>query len=959
MSSYADAGHCLSGRTNRDNKRACKTRCPIGTMREHVGSLIRACLEWGRKMKAPYLAYWGKADPALSGYHLAVHHSLDVAAVAERMLARDPVIGRRLAAWAGLEESAVAETLALFCALHDIGKIDARFQIKAKEPALLLDPARAIVPQQTYDHGGEGFRQLYREQRDTIESALGASVWPLLQAVTGHHGDLPSYAASSRSSNFSAKAFQAIRERDREARRAFVRDLTEMFRRRGAQVPLDGEPSGPLVVALAGLCSVADWIGSQTDYFPYQSEPVPLGRYYAEQALPRADKALDALRLRSAHATSASFGELFPGYVPRDVQTVTEGLALSGTAMVIIEAQMGSGKTEAALSLAHRFIAGGTASGLYVGLPTMATSNAMFERLEKVAARMFEGDINLILAHGKRALHAGFERLLERASREPYEEDARVVCNRWLMGRKRALLGQLGVGTVDQAMQAAIRVRHHFVRAYGLAQSVVILDEIHAYDAYMEVILERLVEWLGALGSPLILLSATLPEERRAAFGRAYARGAGWGEVSAPPTRISPGEAPYPLVTVVHREGAFERGCETPSSNLAVRLRHHASESPEKDVLPRLIEAVAAGATVAWVRNTVTEAQEAWESARRLGFEPLLFHARMRARDRQRVEEEVLREFGRNRTRRGRLLIATQVVEQSLDLDFDGLVTDLCPIDLLLQRMGRLHRHERERPAGFETPEILVLSPTDEQAEDLAFGPSACIYDEATLWLTLDIIRSRRDIVLPGDIRPLVESVYDPLSRRERIESARLRERLAHAEAKLEAKLEALRAKAKMACIPPASLEPGALETYGDEEETLQALTRDGDSVSLLPILWDGEEGRPLEGGEPWNLNIDSPRAWLVARDLAEQVVNVPAYPWEKIERGSRARGEAHAWEAFCERATSFCKQKGVGALVLVPMRAHGEDGEFRGVVETAQGQRKRLSYSKERGLWFRKEKSG
>lgn len=909
--------------------------------------------EAGEEGSPPYLAYWGKADVSLGGYHLAAYHSLDVGAVAERMLRRDEALWARLSGWLGAK--AHASTLALFCALHDVGKFDARFQVKAKGAAVLLDPAREIVSAQAYDHGGEGFRQLYRDQRALIEAELGASVWPLLQAVTGHHGDFPSYAATSLPSNFSARKFKAIRDRDREARRLFLRDTIEVFRERGAILPLDREPSGALTVVLAGLCSVADWIGSQTDHFPYESRPMQLSRYYEEHALPRAERALDALRLREARVASASFADLFPGYRPRDVQTVTEALALSeGPALITIEAPMGSGKTEAALSLAHRFLARGAASGFYLGLPTMATSNAMFERIQDVAPKMFEGEVDLVLSHGKRALYRGFERLLERKNEEPYEEDARVVCNRWLVGRKRSLLGQIGVGTVDQAMQAAIRVRHHFVRAFGLAQSVVLLDEIHAYDAYMEVILERLIEWLGALEAPVVLLSATLPAERRAAFARAYARGAGWQGASALPERQSPAEAPYPLVTVVHRGGAFERACEAPPPKQRLRLRRLGCAEPEAEILPRLIESVERGASVGWIRNTVTEAQEAWEAARRLGARPTLFHSRMRACDRQRVEDDVLREFGRKRAMKGRLLIATQVVEQSLDLDFDWLVTDLCPVDLLLQRIGRLHRHERARPPGFEIPELVVVSPSDEEAEALHFGRSAFIYDEATLWLTLDIIKAHGEISLPGDIRYLVESVYDPQLRRERVRQAKPRERLEAAEAKLQAQLGELRAKAKTACIPPASLEPGALESLGDDEESLQALTRHGASVSLLPILWDGEEGRPLEGGEAWDIDIASPHAWLVARDFAEQIISVPAYPWERIERGSRARGEAHVWEEFCERATAFCKKMGLGAVVLVPMRPHGEDGEYRGVVETAEGKRKRLSYSKECGLFFR-----
>ena len=904
----------------------------------------------------PYFSYWGKADPAFGSVHLAAFHCLDVAAVAECMLASDELLRVRLADWLRLNRDEVVPTVAALCALHDIGKLDARFQVKARDQGVRLDPARAVVPSDGYDHGGEGFRHLRRELRAVIDEQLGEDVWPLLQAVTGHHGSLPSFAAQSYGTSFLAPAFKPIRARDREARAALVSDVVDLFRRRGASFPLQGEPSGALVTVLAGLCSVADWIGSQPEHFPYHHQPLQLARYYEERAIRGASAALDAIQLRGGRPSGAAFDALFPGYRPRDVQAVTEAMMVSeGPALVIIEAQMGSGKTEAALSLANRMLANGAASGVFIGLPTMATSNAMFERLERVAPRMFGGEVNLVLAHGRRLLHKGFERLLETNGIEPYADDARVVCNRWLAGRKRALLGQLGVGTVDQAMQAAIRVRHHFVRAFGLARSVVLLDEIHAYDAYMEVILERLVEWLGALGAPVVLLSATLPEQRRIGFAEAYARGAGWNGLAAKPER-NPIDAPYPLVTALDRNGLRELApAEAPVSRV-VRVRRIATSTPEADVPPKLIEAVNKGATVCWIRNTVTEAQAAWDAACALGLEPVLFHARMRGRDRQRIEEQVLREFGSKRAVKGQLLIATQVVEQSLDLDFDWLVTDLCPIDLLLQRIGRLQRHRRARPCGFEVPELVVVTPVDEDIRRLAFGRSSHVYDPATLWLTLDLVQRHAEIALPSDIRRLVELVYDPALRREQIRTAELSDRLREAEAKLEADLEARRQNAKRACIPPTSLDPGSIEDLDDQDETVQALTRDGDSVTLLPVLWDGEAGRSLEGEDAWDLDPDSPHAWQTARELLEQLVSVPAYPWERIERGARARGESAAWEAWEARATSFLEARGLGRAVLVPMRAHDDAGVFRGAVVTDRGDRKRLAYSMKRGLWFRNE---
>ncbi len=910
-----------------------------------------------------YLDYWGKADADIGGHHPAAFHCLDVAAVAETILTGSPRLRARLSDWLRVAESELGATLAVFVALHDIGKFDTRFQSKAPDVARGLSPRWQSIDRRLglgFDHGAGGYGHLLRDHNVAVTHGLGPSAWPLLQAVTGHHGELPGRRRAEDSARWNDLARLDLRNADRTARSAYLGDALALFVERGAALPLTTESGSPLVMLLAGLCSVADWIGSSVDFFPYASEPRLLGTYYVEHALPRARVAVAALGLRVARPSGSGFGALF-GFPPRDVQRVTETLDLpDGPCLVVVEAQMGSGKTEAALSLAERFLARGDASGIYVALPTMATSNAMLDRLERNLPKMFQGHVNLVLSHGRRRLHEGFQRVIARHGPEAsaYEDEATVVCSRWLLGRKRALLGQVGVGTVDQAMLAALRVRHHFVRAYALADSVVVLDEIHAYDAYMQVILERLVEWLGALGAPVVLLSATLPSDKRRRFVEAYAGGAGFAIPAAPERAAA--AAPYPLVTMATRGAVSERTLgETPVSTF-VELSLVYTGEPEEDVLPRLIEAVGKGAMVAWIRNTVTEAQGAWERARALGAPFVdLFHARMRAIDRADVERRVLAAFGKTGERRGILLIATQVVEQSLDLDFDLLATDLCPIDLVLQRAGRLHRHVRDRrPAGCEAPRLLVVAPTAGKAAALDFDGSGYVYDPATLGLTLDVLAERAGVAIPSDIRGLVEAVYDPGSRAARIDAATNAGALRDAETKRQKKLDTRQSEAKRACIAPATFDPAAAEVYyADDDETVQALTRDGDSTTLLLVLWDGETGRPLDGGEPWTLDTKRPSAWQEAHALVGQMVSVPAYPWERIERGARARGEAHLWEEWVGRAGAFLRETGLGEPVVVPMRDAGE-GEWRGSVETTRGEFRRLAYSVKKGLSFPRQES-
>lgn len=908
-----------------------------------------------------YWSYWGKADPAVGGWHLAAFHMLDVAAVATRMLQRDATLRRLLTRHLRLPEAEAVAVVALFVALHDIGKLDVRFQLKAREAAVRLDPARESARGGgVYDHGAWGFAAALRD-RGALVDPLGETdlVEALLQAVTGHHGELPTRQPPMDTAGLALGRFAAG---DRAARAEFCADVISLFQTRGARLPLVATERSPIVLAMlvAGLCSVADWVGSQVEHFAYRAEPADLPTYF-DHALLCADRALDAVGIGGAVPSGASFGALFPGFTPRGVQTITEGLEFGrGPMLAFIEEQMGGGKTEAAQSIAERLLANGSASRLYIGLPTQATSNGMLERIVDMAPRMFSGPVHLRLAHGQARSQASFERIVERGRLATgrlaggygtgggVNDEAQVVCARWFLSRKRALLADIGVGTVDQAMQAAIRVRHHFVRTFALASSVVVIDEVHAYDAYMGVILERLIEWLGALNAPVLLLSATLPAERRLRLGNAYAQGAGWEEApSAGPARL----AAYPLVTVVSERGTSEHALATPPTSVALAVELVECSDPYVAVLPGLIEDVKRGGMVAWIRNTVAEAQEASDQALALGAEPLLFHARLRPLDRRAVEAQVLSRYGRDGKRGGVLLIATQVVEQSLDLDFDRLISDLAPIDLLLQRAGRLHRHSRERPLDFPRT-LFVVTPLEAEVSALRFGSSGRVYDPATLWLAHDSLRERAHIQLPGDIRMLVEDTYDSSIRARRLAAASNHEALARAEAARVKELEQREDHARAVCIPPTGFELTRLRTESDDEEEMHAMTRDGDSERVLCVLWDSEQDEastlddvPIE----WDsLDPEGPKAYALARLLGDQIVSFPAWEWDRLEGGGRPRGDAKAWERFEQKLLTFMGRVGVGEAAVVPVRRHG--AEYKGRIKREKSNH-RLRYSPARGL--------
>lgn len=903
-------------------------------------------------------SYWGKADPAActgtAKHHTVLAHSVDVAAVAHTLLLRHPTLTRQFG-FAQATAEATALTAAAICALHDVGKLDTRFQRKAPEVANQLRPHTSALGPFSYDHGAEGFRLIEADDDsfELVTRLLGPSAAPLLRAVCGHHGELPVRDEPSPTRSLLPRS---VRREDEAARVAFITTVLAFFRELGAALPVPIPADGPLVQRLAGLCAVADWIGSNTDFFPYLEGPVALTSYWTTARERAASGCESAGLLRAASPRSAGFAELFPGLAPRDVQLLTEAVDTSAPALVIVEAEMGKGKTEAALSTAARFLRDGAADGITVTLPTMATSNAMFARVEAFAASAFpDGDVQLALAHSRASRQPRFQALVQRVL-TPRDEDApeaSVSCARWLLHRKRVLLAQLGVGTIDQALQAALLVRHQFVRMFGLSRNVVVIDEVHAYDAYMEVLLEHLLGWLGALRVPVILLSATLPAERRAALIRAWR---GEAEPVSPEGPELTRSRPYPVVAVATRESLVEHvpAAEPASREVKVEFVRDAGDEPHvESVAARLLAAARAGARVAWIRNTVREAQAAFQAvvARAEGLERILFHARFRGVDRARIEECVLGRFGKQAPPGGRVLVATQVVEQSLDLDFDEMHTDLAPIDLVLQRIGRLHRHPRRRPHGFAEPRLVVHAPSESARNALRFGPSRWVYDAGTLFVSHEILASRPSLRIPADIRALVEETYHPVLRRANL--ARGGQVLLDAEERLELELEARRTNARRCCIPPTTADPDGSVALPDDDDAVAAFTRDGSSVTVLPFAWDGHDGRPLydQLAQPWQLDAGRSGAWRLSSEILDQTLSLPA---RAEVRGLVEPSDEERWADWRARFVRFTTATGLGERVApVPLRANGPG--YTGWLRLGS-RRRRVSYDRDLGLGIEAE---
>ena len=720
-----------------------------------------------------YLSFWGKARSTDAGkgtgWHPLAFHSLDAAAAGEALLAAHSGLTDRFCGLFGLLDSKTVALLRFLICLHDIGKFAGRFQAKAPERFPSCFGVEASAFSSRFDHGLGGLR-LFRECPDIFGTPdrRQARRWlPIVSAVVGHHGSPPDPTATQGTlrADFGSSGI--------EAAYAFAGRVRVLLDPTDPLPAIDDDRARQISWLLAGLAVLSDWVGSNEDWFPYRS---PSDFHDLDSYWTYTRKQARAAVREAGIVPAAAIGRV--GYdalvgsqvMPSPMQKWARAVSLpDGPALFIIEDETGSGKTEAALMLAHRLMASGRADGFYMALPTMATANAMFDRLGKAMRHLFAPDASpsLALAHGARGLHPGFRPVRDYWGRtessygDGGEADiaATTACAEWIADdRRRTFLADAGAGTVDQALLAVLPARHQSLRLLGLAHRVLIIDEVHAYDAYVRREIETLLTFQATLGGSAILLSATLPAGHRQGLADAFAKGLG-----EEPSDIA--EQAYPLATV-RTCGAQTEAPVSGHPGRGRKLPVRFLRSPD-EVLAEVERAVRAKRATLYIRNTVDDARAAHEALAARGIRAELFHARFALADRLEIERRTVETFGKEGTadeRAGKVLVATQVVEQSLDLDFDVLASDLAPIDLLIQRAGRLWRHERRERTG--KPELLVVAPpaTDDPPEDWfkTFLPRAAyVYrDHARLWLTVRVLEQIEAIESPHGLRALIEAVY-------------------------------------------------------------------------------------------------------------------------------------------------------------------------------------------------------
>ncbi|MBJ7533590.1 CRISPR-associated helicase Cas3' [Rhodomicrobium vannielii ATCC 17100] len=697
---------------------------------------------------------WGKFDISGGSFHHLAHHCADVAACFLR-LAEQPVWRARIecAARAPLSDQQI-DRLGVLVFLHDIGKLHPCFWIKRlpESERRSLQNSRVCAA----DMGGHpqagaqlllplGLGSPVKQVaaglplKDLWNWGSGDALIDLIMASLAHHGRPFS---EPRRDETAAKAWGALGDYDPQPAAQEIGALLPRWFPLAFQRGGDSLPEEPAFQHLfAGLVALADWIGSDRRWFEFVG---PLNQNYFKSANERACKALagiglDLLKQRAKKEAPATFKQLTTFETPQPQQAAMASLPI-GEKLVILEAETGSGKTEAALWHFVKLYEAAKVDGLYFAVPTRAAAKQLQRRVHEAAKRLFgtEAPETVLAASGylfageqegqklpnwevvwhDATLKAGNGK--ESVTTILWDDETALIARRWAAEHsKRFLASQFAVGTIDQAMLGALPVKHAHLRASSLARNLLIIDEIHASDTWMTKIQQQLVSDHLAVGGYVLGMSATLGSKARIA----------WLGAKSKPTLAEACATPYPAIWGKGREEPSWSGTQQ-GAGKQVGMAHLEIGDDPAQLAKIIVEKARAGAKLLVIRNLVDDAVKLFEAVKAqllTNEQHLLFsvngiatlhHSRFAAEDRALLDERAEALFGKpkpgqpsQRPAHGMILIGTQTLEISVDLCADYMVSDLCPVDVLLQRIGRLHRHDNPRPAGFDEPQCLVLVP--------------------------------------------------------------------------------------------------------------------------------------------------------------------------------------------------------------------------------------------------------
>jgi CRISPR-associated endonuclease/helicase Cas3 len=894
------------------------------------------------------LDFWGKTSSDSNNadaFHPLAWHSLDVAAVLECLLPTFPGAVETVRKTVDADDAQTRALLARLALLHDIGKFSIGFQAKAPRffPACFgLAPTTSPLG----DHTAIGSRLLLNEL---------VAVWtpyfpgidldargPLFEAACAHHGrpfaeDQRRFADHLTPEEIGAEGIRAACE--------FATAALPLIDGPAFTPTCGDESIKPASWLIAGLINLADWIGSNASVFKFEP-PGDIADYWTRIARPRARQALEAACLPPPKIAKSVGYQALTGknFEPSPLQYFAETVELAaGPTLFLIEDMTGAGKTEAALILAHRMMLAGKGDGLFMALPTMATANAIYGRLSAIYRRLFAAQArpSLVLAHGARSLHEGFRDSIVEVGADNAPnygkggddcQAASAACAAWIADdRRKAFFADVGAGTIDQAFLAVLPSKFAALRQLGLSRRILIVDEAHAYGAYESEELARLLTFHAGHGGSAIILSATLPETVKAALSSAFRFGLrekfkrfDWPEAYPAATQLV--LSGPPIVTPVRPRP------DLPRSTPVTRL------DSEAEALEALAQAARSGACAAYIRNTVDDVLRAAGALRDMGLDPLVFHARFAMGDRQGIEQEALRIFGPESTsevRAGRILVASQVAEQSLDLDFDLLASDLAPIDLLIQRAGRLWRHsQRNRP--LPDGRLLIVSPEPCAEADAdwyrrAFPKAAYVYaNHALLWRGARSLFAEGVIHSPTGVRALVESVYRAGALEDAPKGLEGRRQIA------DGKTMAEKSAARLNLLDP--MQGYSADAGAWSADVLTPTRLAEQRMTLRLARWDGSGLSPWIAPKKGEGFVEQRRAWALSEIAIGRYRGAGRGAYDPRIEQAAATLEA-PWREFGEKA------------VILPLTPY--EGGFQGLLAREQQADTRVFYDPKVGLTF------
>ncbi|MBB5350959.1 CRISPR-associated endonuclease/helicase Cas3 [Haloferula luteola] len=699
---------------------------------------------------------WAKSDPVTGLPGLSVRdHCLIVGHIANALASEIPKPVRHL----------LPHGFASLIAAHDLGKITPGFQLKCPlwefhESCRRLTHLNGLITL----HAAVSQSHLQFSPIHSLHPL--ARLW--LISTAGHHGGYPDGLKRA-----TAPAFEGGNPDFIPLREELVQILIETF----GPFPTESAKNQPeRIHLLTGFTIFSDWLGSNTDWFPFDF-PVEEGAIAS-----RIRELTKALGLHSSPRPGITFESQFhtdglPPLAPRPLQsTLVDAADQAG--LYIVEAPMGMGKTEAALAAAYRRWTEGTERGLYFALPTQLSSERIHDRITSFLKNVLGEEATHSLVHGHAWLHGARNRRLS-ARVDEFDHNDTDEALRWFNSTRRQLLAPFGTGTIDQALLAILPARFAALRYFALAGKVVVVDEVHSYDPYISALIDRLIRYLLKAGSTIIILSATLTSERRfqliAAARKALDQEPRYEGISQSALLQAPDEVPYPLITKITADATqaipiiFPESSE-PHSNRVHLVHQSLTQENESAYWKKIASWVELGANVVVIRNTVALAQETYRHLKSLLSDRIpeahcgLLHSRFPIWQRSRNESRWVSLLGKDSSLRppGSLLVSTQIVEQSVDIDADLLITDLAPTELILQRIGRLHRHPHPRPPGMDKTTCHILYPpvdweNGKEALTKSLAPHHYIYPAFRLWQASTTLHPMDSISLPSQVRTTLE----------------------------------------------------------------------------------------------------------------------------------------------------------------------------------------------------------